>query len=97
MGSTREEVESLESDEVIFLEKGNEVAGLSGGVTGEIDDSGREDVEETLNEVGVATSARWIEDDGGVWCDEIESGFGFSEVGGDVGRSRGSEVSGFWG
>ena len=62
MGSAREEVEGLEVREMIFLEKRNEIAGLGSGVTGKINDSGWKNVEETLDEVGVTTSTRWIED-----------------------------------
>lgn len=82
MGGAGEEVVGFDGFEAIeILEKGD-VTGLSGGITGEVDDSFWDDGKKFCDEVGVAAGTRRVKDDGGVCGDEVEGVFGFGEVGG---------------
>lgn len=77
MGSAGEEVVSLDSGDVVFGEEKANVAGLSGGVTGEIDEFTRLDFEEFIDESGVAAGAGRVEDDGLRWLNIREGVLGF--------------------
>ena len=94
MGSAREKVEGLEGIEVIMRCKKGKVTGLGGGVTREIDNGDWVNFNEAMNEVGMTARTRRIKDDGGVGSDEIESGFGFGKMSGDVGMGWRSEGGG---
>ena len=91
MGSAWEKVEGLKGIEVVMRGEKSKVAGLSGGITGKVYDGNWMNVDEAVDEVRVAASARWVKNDGGVGSDEIKSGFGFSEMSGNVGTGRRSE------
>lgn len=72
MGGAGEEIERLEMCDVIFLLEDCDIASLSGGVAGEVDDGRRIDLEKFIEEFGMATGTGWIEDDGGVAGDKVE-------------------------
>ena len=94
MGSAREKVESLERIEMIMRSEKSKVAGLGGGITREVDDGNWVNFDEAVDEVGVTACARRVKDDSGVGSDEIESGFGFGKMSGDVGMGWRSEGGG---
>ena len=80
MWGAGEEVKNLNSFEVVMSNERLKVAGLSGGVTGEINNFGWFNGEKFVDNRRVAASARWVENDSGIGRDEIKGLFGFSEI-----------------
>ena len=68
-----EEVEGGDAGELVFFGFGEEanVAGLGGGVAGEIDDFGWFDFDEFVDEFAIAAGAGWVHNDGLVGFDII--------------------------
>ena len=71
MGGAREEIEGFCGDGAVFLLQNGDVAGLGGRVAREINNGFWGDGEEFSEELGVATGAGRIEDDGLVGLDEV--------------------------
>ena len=80
MWGAGEEVKNLNGFEVVKIDKRFKVAGLSGGVTGEINNFGWFNGEKFVDNRRVAAGARRVENDSGIGRDEIKGLFGFSEI-----------------
>ncbi len=83
VGSFGEEVEGGDAGELVFFGFGEEanVAGLGGGVAGEVDEGFGGLVEESFDEFLVAAGAGRVEDDGLIGGDVVEGVFGLGEDG----------------
>ena len=71
MWSTREEIEGDDFFNLVFFGEDTEVAGLSGGITGEVNNFSWCSFEEFFEEFGVAAGAGRIKDDGLVGLDKV--------------------------